>query len=235
MVRSLLRAVDDLDDDAGARLANDVERVTILVDDVGQAALYGVAQNPDQLDTLQNSYERSLWMFLRDPVGFRHAEEVRFTDERRRGRSWDGFLGEPNLVCSGIRSPSTLSKSRSARGFRRTTSISISSIGNDRPLRDRICVGAGHVYREGRLDTLPEFVNGLLDRRPWRPVFEAASPTSPRPVSSRSSQTTARAERTSFDCSPVIFWRRIRTATATPQAVRSAYSSAPIRLSDRSG
>ena len=36
-------------------------------------------------------------MFLHDAVGFRHAEEVRFTDDRRRGRMWDGFIGERNL------------------------------------------------------------------------------------------------------------------------------------------
>jgi hypothetical protein len=37
-------------------------------------------------------------MFLNDPDSFRHAEEVRFTDEMRRGRMWDGFLCPPNLT-----------------------------------------------------------------------------------------------------------------------------------------
>jgi hypothetical protein len=49
------------------------------------------------LDDLANGHARSLWVFLNEPVRFRHAEEVRCTDERRRGRSWDGFIGEPNL------------------------------------------------------------------------------------------------------------------------------------------
>ena len=39
VVRPLLRVVDDIDDVAGARMANDAERVTTMVDEAGQAAL----------------------------------------------------------------------------------------------------------------------------------------------------------------------------------------------------
>ena len=56
------------------------------------------------LDVLANGHARSLWMFLNAPILFRHAEEVRFTDEKRRGRSWDGFIIEAGRipVVSGI-------------------------------------------------------------------------------------------------------------------------------------
>lgn len=175
IVRSLLRAVDDIDDEAGARLANDAERVTSLVDDAGQAALYSVAQNPDQLDALQNSHERSLWMFLRDPVGFRHAEEVRFTDERRRGRMWDGFIGEPNLILRRDQVAVDAFKIAIRERFQ-SNNVHIDIFDRQRPSFDdtKFSLVQVTIYREGRLDTRPEFVNGQLDRRPWHPVFEAS-------------------------------------------------------------
>ncbi len=97
-VPPLLRAVDEMDDAARARVVNDAERVTGMADEPGQTALYNVARDSDFLDGLPNGYARALWMFLHDATAFRHAEEVRFTDERRRGRMWDGFVGEAGLA-----------------------------------------------------------------------------------------------------------------------------------------
>lgn len=175
VVRSLVRIIDDIDDVAGSRMAIDAERVTSMVDEAGQAALYSVAQNPDQLDTLQNSHERSLWMFLRDPVGFRHAEEVRFTDERRRGRMWDGFIGEPNLILRRDQVAVDAFKIAIRERFQ-SNNVHIDIFDRQRPTFDgaECALVQVTVYREGRLDTRPEFINGQLDRRPWRPVFEAA-------------------------------------------------------------
>src|SRR5581483_11403545 len=93
-VRPLVRAVDEMDEASRARVLNDAERVGSMADEAGQTALYGVTQNRDALDALENGHARALWMFLNDSDAFRHAEEVRFTDERRRGRMWDGFIGQ---------------------------------------------------------------------------------------------------------------------------------------------
>ncbi len=175
VVRPLLRAVDAMDDVARARLADDVERVTTMVDEVGQAALYEVAHDPGQLDTLQNGHERSLWMFRRDPVGFRHAEEVRFTDERRRGRMWDGFIGKPHLVLRRDQVAVDAFKIAIRERFQ-SNNVHIDIFDRQRPAFEgtEYALVQVTIYREGRLDTLQEFVNGQLDRRPWRPVFEAA-------------------------------------------------------------
>ena len=175
LVRPLLRLVDDIDDDARARVENVAERVTSMVDEAGQAALYSVTHNADELDALQNSHERSLWMFLRDPVGFRHAEEVRFTDERRRGRMWDGFIGQPNLLLQrGM--PSVDAFKAAIRDRFQSNNVHVDIFDRHRPTfegADCELVQAT-VYREGRPDDFLEFVNGALDRRPRRPVFEAA-------------------------------------------------------------
>jgi hypothetical protein len=175
VVRSLLRAVDEMDDLAKARVINDAERVTAMTDEPGQAAIYSVAQNPDQLDTLRNAHDRALWMFLNDEAGFRHAEEVRFTDERRRGRMWDGFIGEPNLVLQ--RDAASVEAFKTAiRGRFQSNNVHVDIFDRHRPAFEGAdCVLAqATVYREGRPDDFLEFVNGTLDRRAHRPVFEAA-------------------------------------------------------------
>src|SRR5690554_2992847 len=97
IVKPLLQAVDEMDDEARGRIINDGERVSAMADDAGQTALYSVIDDRDVFDELENGHARSLWLFLHDRDRFRHAEEVRFTDERRRGRSWDGFICDANL------------------------------------------------------------------------------------------------------------------------------------------
>lgn len=175
VVRPLLRAVDEMDEMAKSRVVNDAERVSALADEVGQTAIYSVAQDPSQLDDLQNAHDRALWMFLHDPAGFRHAEEVRYTDERRRGRMWDGFIGEPDLVLQ--RGPAAVEAFKAAVRERfQSNNVHVDIFDRIRPTFDGVdcALVQATVYREGRPDDFLEFVDGVLDRRPRRPVFEAA-------------------------------------------------------------
>ena len=94
---------------------NDAERVSGLADDAGQTALYSVVDNRETLDVLANGHARALWMFLNEPIPFRQAEEVRYTDEKRRGRSWDGFIA-PRKVKKLVR-PGTSRSPMSGRSF----------------------------------------------------------------------------------------------------------------------
>lgn len=175
VVRPLLQAVESLDDFAAARVVNDAERVTAMADEAGQAAIYSVAQPTDRLDELRNHHDRALWMFLHDLTRFRHAEEVRFTDERRRGRMWDGFIGEPNLTLK--RDAGSVEAFKAAiRDRFQSNNVHVDIFDRHRSTfegADCALVQAT-VYREGRPDDFLEFVNGALDRRPRRPVFEAA-------------------------------------------------------------
>jgi hypothetical protein len=176
VARVILRAVDELDDEARAQLLNEADRVGSLADDVGQTALYSVIDDRTILDDLANGYARSLWMFRNEPVRFRHAEEVRFTDERRRGRSWDGFIGEPNLDLrrdeASINAFKTALRERFAANnvhvdiFER---VRLTFAGEDYALVQIT------VYREGLPDAQFAFDDGgALVRRAYRPVFEAA-------------------------------------------------------------
>jgi hypothetical protein len=98
VVPQLLRAVDAMGDSDRLRVMNDADRVGAMANEAGEAALYAVSTSTDHLDTLANSHARALWMFLKDPAGFNHAEEVRYADDRRFGRMWDGFVCQTSVV-----------------------------------------------------------------------------------------------------------------------------------------
>lgn len=175
VARPLLQAVDQMDDVARARVTNEAERVSAMADEAGLAAIYSVASAPDVLDGLQNAHARSLWTFLREPVAFRHAEEVRFTDERRRGRMWDGFMSEPDLAIR--RDVASVEAFKAAvRDRFSSRNVHVDIFDRHRPMfeGDDCALVQASVYREGRLDDALEFVDGTLDRRPRRPVLEAA-------------------------------------------------------------
>jgi hypothetical protein len=103
--RPLLGAIEKMSRVQRDRISNDAERVHALSDEPGQAAIYSVAENATFLDGLANPHAHSLWMFLNAQVRFRHAEEVRFTEDRRRGRMWAGGLHDRRRVCrrAGVR------------------------------------------------------------------------------------------------------------------------------------
>ncbi len=175
IVRPVLQAVDEMDAITRDRVETVAERVTGMADEAGETAIYSVARDPGFLDTLSNPYARALWMFINDAPGFRHAEEVRFTDDRRRGRMWDGFIGEADLELR--RDPESVEAFKSAIRDR----FQANNVHVDLFDRQRATFGASDcdlvqatVYREGRPDDVLEFVDGALDLRPRRPVFEAA-------------------------------------------------------------
>jgi hypothetical protein len=146
-----------------------------MADEPGQAALYGVTKHRDVLDGLQSGHERSYWMFLNEPAAFRQAEEVRFTDEHRRGRKWDGFLCVPNLTVE--RSSEALERFKcDVRAQFKSDNVHIELFERRRSSFDdkTYHLTQATVYRDGRPDEVLEFINGKLGRRPRKPVYEAA-------------------------------------------------------------
>lgn len=175
VVRPILQAVDQLDDAARGRVLGDAERVSALADEPGQTAIYAVAQDRELLDGLANGHDRALWMFLNEREGFRRAEEVRFTDDRRRGRMWDGFVGDAGLAVR--RDADAVGAFQAAIRERfQSNNVHVDVYDRHRPAFDGedFQVVQATIYREGRPDDVIEFVDGKLDRRPRRPVSEAA-------------------------------------------------------------
>lgn len=176
VVRPLLQAVDEMDDAARGRVVNDADRVGSMSDDAGQVALYSVVADRSILDGLANPHDRALWMFLNQRTQFQHAEEVRFTDERRRGRSWDGFICVADCIVR--RDPISIDAFRAALRERfASNNIHVDIFERVRPTFDGEDCDLVQitVYREGLPDDHFAFDDdGELVRRAYRPVFEAA-------------------------------------------------------------
>ena len=172
----LLRAIEAMSRVQCDRIANDAERVHALSTEPGQAAIYGVAEDPAFLDGLANPHARSLWMFLNAPDHFRYAEEVRFTEDRRRGQMWVGYVTDAGCVVR---------RDAEYRDAFVAAVKEFSGAGHaDADIFDRVrttyegdeCdLVQVTIYREGRSDNLLRFDHGgALVRQPYRPVFEAA-------------------------------------------------------------
>ena len=174
IVKPLLVAVDDLTDEQRAKIAVDSERITEMTDEVGQTALLSVVSERDHLESLENAYDRSLWVFLNEPAAFRRAEEVRYTDHYRQGRMWDGFLGPEGVVVSTHPDHHDDLKER-IRDYFRTDNAKVEVYQRTRPNFDEPDSNLVQimVYREGLPDSYLEFQGEDLARRHRRPVYEA--------------------------------------------------------------
>ncbi|KGJ18772.1 hypothetical protein [Paracoccus sanguinis] len=176
LARPLLGAIEDMSREQRDRVSNDAERVHALSDEPGQAAIYSVAEDPAFLDGLANPHARSLWMFLNAQDRFRHAEEVRFTEDRRRGRMWAGFVTDPG--CALLRDAAAREAFIAAvKEFSGAAHAYVDIFERVRTtLEGDVCdLVQVTVYREGSPNDLLRFDDrGLLIRQAYRPVFEAA-------------------------------------------------------------
>jgi len=174
--RPLLGAIEKMSRVQRDRISNDAERVHALSDESGQAAIYSVADDPAFLDGLANPHARSLWMFLNAQDRFRHAEEVRFTEDRRRGRMWAGYMTDAGCVVQ--RDAVTRHAFISAiKEFSGAAHAHVDIFDRVRTTHegDECDLVQVTIYREGRPDDLLRFDDkGSLVRQAYRPVFEAA-------------------------------------------------------------
>jgi hypothetical protein len=177
-VKPLMIAVDELDKDERERIAIDAGRVTEMADEAGQAALLAVLGDPAPLERLEGMQERSLWVYLNDPASFRHAEEARYADHYRLGRSWGAYVGPAGCVLRGER---VAEFQREVQAYFRSPNTEVDMFGRARPTFEN-----GHqdlvqlmIYREGLADSYLEFRDGLLTRGQRRPVYELATTYEP--------------------------------------------------------
>ncbi|MBF0423311.1 MAG: hypothetical protein HQL73_10000 [Magnetococcales bacterium] len=170
----LLKAISCGKDKLFSPVAVDFDRVFEMTDESGQQAIISVMHDRSDWQTLENAYDRALWLFLQDQAKFRQAEEVRFAEHNRRGRRWSGFSGPVNLFAShegehrqefekGI---CNMFKTDHAR-LDLYDRVRFDHQGDEQPLVQ------GVVYREGLPNGLLEFNNGELSLRSYRPVLEA--------------------------------------------------------------
>lgn len=176
---ALLRAMEMFGETDQAILNADFERIQEMTDEAGQWAILhapGGDQGRQTLRNLSNPHERAMWLFLNDPERFRRAEEVRYTDTRRQGRMWSGFVGPRQLVAS--RDPASVAqfeeRVRTLFGSRnaKLDLFERSRIGRDNRTEQ---VVQAVIYRDGLPDAGLEFnALGELELHLRRPVFEVA-------------------------------------------------------------
>jgi hypothetical protein len=114
-------------------------------------------------------------VFLNESERFRHAEEARFTDERRRGRTWEGFKAKPGLAVA--RTDEVLNHFKAAvREHFGSQNVHVDVFERRRANFDGKIyeLVQATVYRDGPPDDVPEFIDGELTWRPRKPVYEAA-------------------------------------------------------------
>ncbi len=131
------------------------------------------ALNRQVFDTLEGANNRSLWVFLNEPDQFRKAEEVRYNDERRRGRSWSGFEVEKDRVVRRD-AVSVADFTKAIRERFDTPHVHVDVFDRHRViLDDQECdLVQVAVYREGRPEDMLGFdANSTLSRRIVKPVF----------------------------------------------------------------
>lgn len=83
-----------------AQLHADIERVEHLTDEPGEVAI-ACATLHEYPATLLSRHAKALFVFLHDLHGFRRAEEIVYSDTRRRGRDWSPFGGRAGLDPAG--------------------------------------------------------------------------------------------------------------------------------------
>ncbi|MEX0406763.1 hypothetical protein ABGN05_13910 [Aquibium sp. LZ166] len=80
-----------------SRFEYELDKICALAKGAGQVAVEQVFPHSETLD-LPIGLNRAVWLYLHDPEGFRHAEEVLYNDERRGTKKWTPYKIEPSLV-----------------------------------------------------------------------------------------------------------------------------------------
>ena len=173
--KALQKAVEALEEDHRQRVMNDADRINAMADEVGQTALFAAANNAEMLEALPNGYARAAWMLLHAPALLDRAEQVRFTDDRRYGRMWDGFISEPGL-CVAPADGRLETFKQAIKGHFKSRNVEVELCARSRASLDQPTVKLlqAAIYREGRSGERKAFIAGELDRLLEHPVIEAA-------------------------------------------------------------
>lgn len=96
--QGFLKVVEQLTEQELVQLLADIDRVSDMTDEVGQAALMALVDWRDRLQTIDGAHRRAHWLYVQSRDAFRQAEEIRYADENQNAqRLWDGFVG-PRLI-----------------------------------------------------------------------------------------------------------------------------------------
>lgn len=174
--KSVIEAIGELDEASRTKIFKDSERVSAMADETGRVAIYSVAQDKDQLKTLESDHARAVWLIINNQKLLRNAEEVRNTDESRRGRNWDGYVCEKGINLDNSENAIAELAEAMKQHFN-SKNVYIDMFDRVRPTFDGVdCeILQLTVYRDGDPEDMLSFDSGgELVSRSYRPVFEIA-------------------------------------------------------------
>lgn len=176
VISALIDALDTLTEADREALILEINRVIALADEPGQNALQDVITNRAVFDMVEGGHNRALWALMKEPQNFRLAEEVRYNDEKRRGRMWQGFVVEKHKLVRKDQFSRNAFNAEIQKKFN-TSNVHVDVFDRHRVTFD----GKTHqlvqvaVYREGRSDDALGFDGaGKLQRLLVKPVYEAS-------------------------------------------------------------
>lgn len=173
----LLKAVDDLSDTDLARLNSNAERINEMTDEIGQTALMSMLpdEHLEAYQALQNEHDRALYVFTHDQDAFHRAEEIRYTDYYRKGRSWNGFKGPTNTKVSNEPLDIEAFKAKIRDHFRISGNIKVEIFSRNKNYADQdLNIIQIMVYREGLPESYTALENDDLVAKTFRPAIEMA-------------------------------------------------------------
>lgn len=88
---NIIQLLDHLSPDDQIHLRRDAERICHMSDELGQAAFLSVVSDLDTFKRIDSALERSRWVYLHQYEEFRHAEDIRMSDQYRFGRDWSSY------------------------------------------------------------------------------------------------------------------------------------------------
>lgn len=171
----MLEWIGQLDNMTLGVMGSDADRFVEMTDNLGQEAMQSTVSDYESFAAQENAIARSVWLYLHEPNAFRRAEEIRYADNYRLGRMWDGFEGQTGLSVSDALDHRREFAER-VRTWFRTSKVKVEvyervrvELNGDESRLVQVVV-----YREGLPDSITEFENDDLDltRRHLRPVHE---------------------------------------------------------------
>ena len=171
----LLKSLSDLDPNMHTAMAMDFDRVYGMTDDSGQQAVVNLLKNHDNWRSLENPYDRAMWLFINDIKSFNRAEEIRYIEHNRRGQKWVGYIGPKGLKVSDSDEHRKEFEERLCKMFNSSNAhleiydrLHIGLDGESSPVTQAV------IYREGLPNSFWAFNNsGAMERKPIVPVLEA--------------------------------------------------------------
>jgi len=162
----------------------DAERISVMADEVGEAAMDSLQIQEEAFNRLTSSWEKALWLLMNDPKRLRQAEDIRYSDHNRRGRDWDGYEIESELGLNFDESSITQFRDELKQHFTISDNLLIDHFVRQQKNKHNTdeTIVQFMIYQEGAPNNYLAFEDqGQLVTRMRRPVAEHAitySPTS---------------------------------------------------------